>query len=237
MNYGCVPEAGVEPLALATTDEPDRTCIQLYEQTVSPASLRGRDIVEVGSGRGGGASYLTRTHQPRHYTGIDFSANAVALCRQRHATVPNLSFLVGDAENLPLADASCDIVVNVESSHCYGDLARFFREAARVLRPGGHFAYTDFRTVADLEQLDATLAAVPGWKRIARVDITARVVAALDADETRKRQLIGEIVPARMRPLFGEFAGLSDGKIYQGFQRRELLYCRWVFRKTPAPRE
>lgn len=236
MNYGCVPEIGAEPLALSSTDEPDRTCIQLYQQTVASVGLAGRDVVEVGSGRGGGASYLARTQQPKRYIGVDFSPDAVAFCRTRHAGIANLEFLAGDAENLPLADASCHVVVNVESSHCYGEVENFFREVVRVLRPGGHFAYTDFRTVADLARLDATLAAVPGWQLLERVDLTDRVLVALAADEARKRQLIDGIVPARMRALFGEFAGLSEGKIYQGFQRRELLYCRWVFRKAPAPR-
>ncbi|MDP1580786.1 MAG: class I SAM-dependent methyltransferase [Candidatus Didemnitutus sp.] len=231
MNYGYAPEEGVTPLALSDADEPDRFCIQLYEQTVSPTSLRDREVVEVGSGRGGGASFLARTHQPQGYTGVDFSAAAVALCNLRHAAVRALSFRVGDAEHLPLPDASCDIVVNVESSHCYGDLGQFFREAARVLRPGGWFLYTDFRTVADMEKVVAALDAVPTWERVERVDITARVLAALASDDVRKRALIDSLVPPRLRGLFGEFAGLSDGKIYQGFQNSELTYQRFAYRK------
>lgn len=232
MNYGYAPPAGAPPLALDATDEADRLCIQLYARTVSSVVLAGREAIEVGSGRGGGASWLARTHRPAAYTGYDFSAAAVKLCRQRHAGVAGLHFEKGDAENLPRADASCDVVVNVESSHCYGDIARFFREVVRVLRPGGHFCYTDFRTVADMTKLEAVLAATPGWSQVETEDITDRVLAALAADDERKRRLIGELVPARMQHLFGEFAGLSDGQIYAGFERRELIYRRFVFRKN-----
>lgn len=234
MNYGYARPAGAPVLALDAADEPDRLCIQLYEEVVSSVALRGLEVVEVGSGRGGGASWLARRHLPKRYTGLDFSGQAVALCRRRHAGVANLEFRTGDAENLPLPDASCDAVVNVESSHCYGDVARFFRETARVLRPGGHFLYTDFRTVADMAALTATLHAVPGWEQVAHTDITARVLAALEQDDERKRRLIAELVPEGMRHLFEEFAGLKGGQIHAGFAKRELVYHRFAFRRKPA---
>src|SRR5690606_18111408 len=82
MNYGYEQEEGAAALTLDPDDEADRLCVQLYEQVVANVALQGRDAVEVGSGRGGGASYLARTHRPARYTGVDFSANAVALCRR-----------------------------------------------------------------------------------------------------------------------------------------------------------
>ncbi|MBA4138582.1 MAG: class I SAM-dependent methyltransferase [Opitutus sp.] len=230
MNYGFARDEGAPTLRLDAADEPDRLCIQLYAETAS-VPLADREVIEIGSGRGGGASYLARTHRPRRYLGVDFSASAVALCRKLHAGVAGLEFAPGDAENLALPDASCDVVVNVESSHCYGHIDRFFREVARVLRPGGHFCYTDFRTVADMAKLEAALTATPGLRVVERAEITARVLAALRADDARKRRLIDDLVPPRLRHLFGEFAGLSDGQIFRGFESGELIYCRFVVRK------
>ena len=65
MNYGYEPEAGGPVITLDAEDEPDRLCVQLYEQVLAGVSLSGRDVVEVGSGRGGGASYLARAHRDR----------------------------------------------------------------------------------------------------------------------------------------------------------------------------
>ena len=233
MNYGHVPPYGAA-LTLDAGDEPDRLCIQLYHRVASATDLAGREVLEVGSGRGGGASFLARYHRPARMTGADFSVQAVALSQQRHAAVPHLAFTVGDAEHLPFPDASFDVVVNVESSHCYGHIDRFFAEAARVLRPGGWFLYTDFRAAADVPAWHAALAAQAGWARVAQEDITAAVANALLADDERKRRLIGEFIPPRLQPLFGEFAGLVGGQMYEGFRQRKILYHRFAFQKKPA---
>jgi ubiquinone/menaquinone biosynthesis C-methylase UbiE len=231
MNYGFKPAANELPLE--AVDEPDRLCIQLYRHVAAATELLGRDVLEVGSGRGGGASFLARYHRPARMTGVDFSPQAVALCAKRHAGIANLAFRQGDAEALPFPDTSFDVVINVESSHCYGHIDQFFAEAARVLRPGGWFLYTDFRGAADMTALHERLAAQPAWSQVAHEDITAAVADAMQADDERKRALIREFIPARFQPLFGEFAGLVGGQMYTGFRAREILYHRFAFRKKP----
>ncbi|MFT6081371.1 MAG: ubiquinone/menaquinone biosynthesis C-methylase UbiE [Planctomycetota bacterium] len=231
MNYGYEPEAGAEVMPLDAEHEPDRLCVQLYEQVLSGVSLAGKDVVEVGSGRGGGASYLARTHGPSKFTGFDFSKGAVKLCQRTHADVANLEFIKGDAEDLPLADASCDVLLNVESSHCYGNVDKFFGEVARVLRPGGHFGFADFRTGAEMSEVAAMLDSLTGFRVLASVDITERVVAALTSDDARKRKLIEDIITPRLRHMFGEFAGLSGGRMFTSLQAREMVYHRFLLQK------
>ena len=60
MNYGYVPRPGTPPLTLEPADEPDRLCIQLYDHVLGDTPLRGAAVLEVGCGRGGGASFLAR---------------------------------------------------------------------------------------------------------------------------------------------------------------------------------
>ena len=140
MNYGFAPTAAdVDPPPLRSSDERDRLCIQLYLHAIDNCDLRGRDVLEVGSGRGGGASYISRYLQPRSMTGMDFSQEAVDLCN-RHRHAPGLCFVSGDAQSMPFSASSFDAVVNIESSHCYESMDTFLSEVCRVLRPGGRFS-------------------------------------------------------------------------------------------------
>jgi len=233
MNYGHRPPHGTAPLALAPEDEPDRSCIQLYHLVASAVELTGREVLEVGSGRGGGASFVARYLRPSRVVGVDVSPRAVAFCRARHA-VPGLSFEVGNAEHLGFADASFDAVLNVESSHCYGDLGVFVREVRRVLRPEGHFLYADFRPRDELDAWRAGLLAA-GLRLVLERDITPGVVAALDADDERKRRLIEAQVERPLRRAFHQFAALRGTAFYDKLRRGTVVYRVFVLQNCAAP--
>ncbi|MBI2497452.1 MAG: class I SAM-dependent methyltransferase, partial [Opitutae bacterium] len=147
-------------LPLAPDDEPNRACIQLYHHVATQVDLRGKKVLEVSCGHGGGASYLTRTLAPAHYTGLDLNPRGIEFCRRRHP-LERMDFLEGDAQNLMFADRTFDAVLNVEASHCYPDFPRFLAEVARVLRPGGHFLYADFRFREGLAAWEQALRSAP----------------------------------------------------------------------------
>src|SRR5207248_86256 len=119
-------------------------------------------------------------------------------------------------------------VVNIESSHCYGHVSGFLREAARVLRPGGHFLFADVRPVAAMPALEAKIAAEPAWECFEREDLTAGVAAALAADDAWKRRRIAESFPPRRHRVLAEFAALAGTEMFRRFQRRELIYQRFA---------
>ncbi|HET6407405.1 MAG TPA: class I SAM-dependent methyltransferase [Chthoniobacteraceae bacterium] len=231
MNYGFVPTEGEGPrIHLAEGDEPDRLCIQLYRHVVNRAELSGKDVLEVGSGRGGGASYVARYHRPAQMIGVDFSSQAVALCKERHKGVLNLDFRVSDAETLPFSEATFDAVINVESSHCYGDVRAFVKGVHRVLRPGGWFLFADLRDRGGATELEEILTGYQ-WTHFEKEEITAGVVEAMERDDGRKRTIIEQLIPTQLRPLFEEFAGLTGGKVHRGFQTGELAYLRFGMQK------
>lgn len=230
MNYGL--DVSDPALTLQPQDEPDRLCIQLYHRVAGAVPLAGKEVLEVGCGRGGGTGFIARYHHPKAITGIDFSATAIALCVGR--PVPqNAAFRVGDAERLPFPDASFDAVVNVESSHCYGSFPTFVDGVARVLRDGGHFLFADLREAGEMPGLESFLRAHAELEVIAVEDITSRVASALVVDEQRKRAMIEELVPAAQRALFDEFAGLAGSKILTGLQTGSILYRRFVLCRRP----
>ena len=65
MNYGYDKLNGETPLYMLKNDEKDRYCIQLYNHVASTADMKDKDVVEIGSGRGGGASFLSRYYDPK----------------------------------------------------------------------------------------------------------------------------------------------------------------------------
>jgi SAM-dependent methyltransferase len=222
MNYGYVADpAATRP---PTTDE--AVCLDLYRHVAGAVPLEGKILLEVGAGRGGGLAHVQRILRPRAAFGVDLSSRAVSLARRRHTRVQGLSFLPGDAEQLPFGEETFDAVLNIESSHCYPSRLRFFQEVRRVLTPSGHFLYADF---FEAEQVEAIREAL----RCARLsiaaeeDITGNVLAALRVDEARRRRLIERAAPW-MRVTFANFAATPSSETYRLLDTRARLYLRFV---------
>jgi ubiquinone/menaquinone biosynthesis C-methylase UbiE len=230
MNYGYAPQDASQTPALHTEDEINRYCIQLYHHVANAVELGGRDVLEVGSGRGGGADYIKRYLGPTSMVGVDFSNKAINLCRQ-HYCVEGLSFELSDAEHLPFNDRSFDVVVNIESSHCYGSMDDFLTQVKRVLKPGGYFLFADFRNREQLDRLDEQLERT-AMRCIKQENITHNVIKALDADHDRRMAHIHRGIPKAMRQLMREFAGIKGTWIYKGFLEGTIVYQNFVYQKV-----
>jgi len=232
MNYGYAPlKPGGDGLELEPRDEPDRTFIRLYHHVLYGRNLSGRDVVEIGCGRGGGSSYIARYLHPRSVCGVDLSRNAVEFCRERHP-IPNLSFEVGDCENLPFPDGSFDAVVNVESSHCYPSMPRFLAEVRRILRPGGTFHFTDLRdgdpAVAVLRESIQGC----GLAIVESEDISKNVLAALLEDGERRQEQFRKTLWRPVAKLFQEFSGNEGSEVRGKFERGSRHYFGYLLQKV-----
>ena len=97
---------------------------------------RGRDLLEIGVGAG--TDFINWVRQGARATGIDLTERSVELTRER-LTLEGLNADVrgADAEQLPFADESFDIVYSYGVLHHSPDTARAVGEVRRVLRPGG----------------------------------------------------------------------------------------------------
>jgi SAM-dependent methyltransferase len=231
MNYGYADdESDVTLPALKAEDMAERYCARLYHRVASAVDLKGKNLLEVSSGRGGGASYVRRYLFPSSLTGVDISRSAVAFCRRRHR-VPGLRFVQGDAMDLPLFDASVDAVINIEASFCYPDFDRFLVEVRRVLKPNGHFLYADLRLDREVEQLRSALNR-SGLVLIEQEDITAAVVRALTVDSARRRGLIDRHVLWPLRGVMRTFAGTSGTRMPTLLNDGRLRYLRFVLQKS-----
>jgi SAM-dependent methyltransferase len=97
----------------------------------------GQDVLEIGVGMGADHVEWARSG-PRRLAGVDLTPRAVAWTSQRLAAYGFASELTeGDAERLPFPDDSFDIVYSWGVLHHSPDTPLAFREAHRVLRPGG----------------------------------------------------------------------------------------------------
>jgi len=226
MNYGYGGINGEESLKLSHEDERDRYCIQLYDHLARKADLRNKTVLEVGSGRGGGASYITRYFKPKSYTGLDISGSVIDFCNLYY-NIPGLQFVKGIAEKQPFEDNSFDVVLNVESARCYSDLSVFFHEVSRVLRPGGYFLFADMMHRGEKENIRSRLINC-GFTIEDELNITPNVLDALDNDTKRREMLIHEKIPGFLKKSFQQFAGTKGTTRYDSFKNGKFEY--WSFR-------
>lgn len=229
LNYAFETDPPLDIL-LESEDEPNRACIQLYHHVGTQVDLQEKEVLEVSSGHGGGASYLSRTQKPRRYTGLDLNASGVAFCTRRHR-VEGLEFVQGDAENLSFPDASFDVVINVEASHCYPDFPKFLAEVERVLRPGGHFLYADFRFSDGMEKWEAELQNTP-LKLEQMRDISPEVLRGMARNSARSTALLEKKLPGFLQELGRDFAGVKGSRIYNALLTGGSFYRSFSFKKT-----
>lgn len=230
MNYGFADsDMDGHRLILEDQDEKYRLYIQLYHYLVKDTDLKDKDILDVGCGRGGGSFFIMKYHRPKSMTGLDFSEKAISFCK-KFFKLPGLSFIHGDAEALPFEENSYDVVINVESSRCYGYIEKFFTGVLKVLRSGGYFLFTDFRHRNELFPLRQKLLD-SGMQLVREEMITGQIVNALDLDHERKLSLIRQKAPRFLHKSFESFTGTRGSKIYSQFVNRENEYFLYVLQK------
>jgi len=230
MNYGYAPLNGDKPIILKKEDEQNRYCIQLYDHVVSNVKLENKKVIEVGSGRGGGADYIARYYKPQKYTGVDISSGVIDFCNKFY-TVPGLSFKVGRAEKIPVETNSHDAVVNVESARCYSDINTFFSEVHRVLQPGGHFLFADMMEKGHVVDIKEKLVK-SGFNIESERNITQNVASGLEKDTTRREKLIHTKIPGFLKKSFARFAGTKGTERFDSFFNGKFEYWSFILTKN-----
>jgi phthiocerol/phenolphthiocerol synthesis type-I polyketide synthase E len=226
LNYGYVAD-GTPSFARFTPPEThiDAASRRLVLEVLGDYPVNGADVIDVSCGRGAVAVTLRDYFAPKSYLGIDLSPEAVAFCRAQHGRT-NVMFEEGDAEALPVPDASADVVTNVEASHNYPAPDAFFGEVARVLRPGGWFLYTDFLPPASFAQNVARLEA-KRFEKLRDVNITANVIRASDGIAAMRVRAYDD--PEEQRYM-ADFLAVPGSETYRAFQDGRLQYRMYAFR-------
>jgi ubiquinone/menaquinone biosynthesis C-methylase UbiE len=203
------------PLYAGTEEEPAlATSLGCGVPTAVADLARGETVLDLGSGGGADVLISARRVGPEgRAIGLDMTDEMLELAR-RHAAeagIANAEFLRGYIEEIPLPDASVDVVISNCVINLAADKRRVLAEAARVLRPGGRFAVSD--VLADDGLRPAAIADVASW--------TGCIAGALTRDA-----FVAEL----------EAAGLREIEIHDTHRVHEHAAAAIIRARKPAGR-
>lgn len=206
----------------------------MHRYLVARKLAKGLRVLDIACGEGYGSFALAR--EAATVVGVDISEDAIRHAREEYGQrAANLEFVVGSAANIPLGDASVDLVVSFETIEHHDQHEAMIREIRRVLRPGGlvvisspnKYEYSDVTGYSNpwhvkelyLDEFETLLRTQFSHVGLygQRV-MTGSVLATLDARDAQMRTLLPENVQGDdeqvgiARPLY--FVALaSDGEL------------------------
>lgn len=224
-------------ISVAGDYEADRLGLQLYHRLVRDVPLAGRDVFEVGCGRGGGAAFLSDQFKPRSYVATDVSFLMIAAAKLKWRR-PHLRFAQSRADRLRSPAGSFDIGLTVETLTTLEHKGQFLAEMVRVLRPGGVLMVADFfytressrhaagRFRKQVDDSNLVVASEEDW--------TGNVVAALEAQSPRRLEAINRL-PRWTQSAALSFAGTTRSPLYQQLGDGRARYLAFRLERRTEP--
>ena len=168
---------------------------------VALASLRpGEVVLDLGSGAGFDAFLAARAvGSAGRVIGVDMTEEMIAKARANavKAGLPNVEFRLGTIEALPVDDASVDAIISNCVINLSPDKPAVFREAFRVLRPGGRLMLSDLVALGELPaSVRQSMAAYVGC--VAGVSLKDEYLAMLRMAGFDRVDVVGEKSAAAM---------------------------------------
>ncbi len=162
----------------------------------------GEVVLDLGSG-GGLDCFIAgpRVGASGRVIGVDMTPDMLTKAREglaayrKHSGLDNVEFRLGEIENLPVADASVDVVISNCVLNLSPDKARVWCEIARVLKPGGRVAVSDLALLGPLprgvlEDVEALIGCVAGAVLVEQVRADAEAAGLTAIELTSKPEYI-----------------------------------------------
>jgi SAM-dependent methyltransferase len=166
------------------------------------AQFFNKRLLDVGCGNGIGLKVGSELLQTEYALGVDLVNKLVTNSNGNFYLSNRINYIQSDAENLALENESFDIITNLESSHLYPKLERFFSEIERVLAPGGYFCYSDIYITkkCQTQRLERFVKTKKNLRIVQKIDFTKMV-----QDSIYNRLVVYEdIFYEHARAMFGE---------------------------------
>jgi AhpD family alkylhydroperoxidase len=172
----------------------------------NPAALAalkpGETVLDLGSGGGFDVFIAGRkVGATGRAIGVDMTPEMLARARhniesyRRQSGLANVQFLLGEIENLPMADNSVDVIISNCVINLSPDKTQVWREIARVLKPGGRVAVSDLALLRPLpqairEMVEAVIGCVGGAVLVGETESMARAAGLTDIVLTKKSDFL-----------------------------------------------
>lgn len=212
---------------LLPEDQDEYLQFQLYDYLISKIDINSKSIIEIGCGSGGGCYYTHTYYRPKSITGIDLIEANIQIAKKRYAHL-SIEFEQGDACSLLTQSESKEVVLNLESSHCYSNFDKFIQEVYRILLPGGYFLFADLRYDGQEQALNEIFAKYK-FETIHFEDISSEVIYALNLDNERK--LKGFEKAGIAKHIFKYFGFMKGTRYYRLMHEGKLKYFLYVLKK------
>ena len=177
-----------------------RAAVQMYYEGPLLRRLggttRGGTVLEIGCGRGAGIEVILRQFNPAHVCGLDLDPLQIERARRRlQGKYPGrITLMQGDAERLPFANTSFDVVFDFGALHHVPNWQRGIAEIRLVLKPGGTFFFEEVTRVALERWIYRRFLEHPAENRFSEAEFTTEVEShGLKTAGPLRRILFGDI--------------------------------------------
>lgn len=207
----------------------NKESIKLTLETIGDCDINGKQILEIGCGRGGNIITMNEYFNPKFTIGIDICPASITFCETNHR-LDNVFFINGDAEYIPFSGEAFDVLFNLESSHAYPDIKKFYREVFRVQKNGGYFLYSDCLPVETFMECEKYLRDM-GFSVLCNRDITSNVLASC-REVARKRTNAFDGKNVDISKMVESFVAVPGSSAYEAMKNGNFLYKTLTLQKN-----
>lgn len=200
----------------------------LYLHLMKHAEIDGKNYMEIGCGRGAGLALLTEHYKPSRCVGVDLSDANIRFGKKLCKGL-KVEFKRGDAEKQIFPDNSFDVVLNLESSHCYASKINFYKNVYSILKNGGRFLYSDlFWGDYLIEEMEKQFTQT-GFVTEKKENITKPVFRSIEIQaDVRNYYVQGSMTPQKY---LGNFVAVQGSELHEGIKTEAIKYMFYVLRK------